>query len=510
MLQLYPFQQESVVKFAPLIAALNGDDMGLGKTVQAVALDIEKRRVFGPAFSKRGKPQTLVVTRKSVMGGWADHYKEWAPHLKVKVMNLKNRGEFIEAFKKGKADVYVTHWAALRLMPELHSIHWFLIIADEAHAIKNRKSVQTVQFKKIVTDHKYALSGTPADNRPDDLWSLLNWLYPKTFKSYWGFYNTHVLFQEVVNEYTGKRYRKIIGVAEEEKLHKLIEPIFIRRLKEDVIPDLPDKYYTTIRVDLDPSQRRAYDHMRHTMLAWVGQQQDQALAAPVVIAQLMRLQQFACAYGQIVTKIKRKRDCENCNEDFCEHDVRLFKCEVCPNRKCEGHEFEALQLIDPSTKLDAVMDIIEDNPNEQIVVFGQSKQVINMLCDRLAAKKIRAAKLTGDTTREGERDELISGFQAGKYRVFAATIRAGGEGITLTAARTVIFIDRDWSPSKNKQAEDRLHRIGQKNAVQVIDLIANDTVDMGRKQQIELKWSWIQKILGDKGASTDEFTYQDD
>lgn len=500
MFTLYPFQQESVDKFVPLIAALNGDDMGLGKTVQAIALDLKKREVFAAGFRQRlnGKPQTLVVTRKSVMGSWADHYRRGAPHLKVMIMDPKNRTTFVDAFRKGRADVYITHWGALRLMPEIKSVHWFLVIADEAHAIKNRKAVQTVEFKKISTDHKYALSGTPADNRPDDLWSLLHWLYPKTFKSYWNFYNRHVLFREVVNEYTGKRFREILGVADAEYLHKVIAPIFLRRLKEDVIPDLPDKYYTTVWTELDPKQRLAYDYMRHTMLAWIGENQDQAMAAPVVIAQLTRLQQFACAYGQLVTKIKRKLKCEDCNTDFCGHEVRRFNCEECDWLKCSGHEVEVLELIDPSTKLDTVMEIIEDNANEQIVVFAQSKQVINMLCDRLEKKKISVAKLTGDTTKTGERDRLIDGFQAGKYRVFAATIRAGGEGITLTAARTVIFIDRDWSPSKNKQAEDRLHRIGQKNAVQVIDIVAKDTVDMGRIQKIKLKWTWLQQILGDK------------
>jgi len=450
-----------------------------------------------------GKAQTLVVTRMSVMGGWAEHYRKWAPHLKVMVMDRKNRTSFVEGFQKGRADVYITHWAALRLMPELKKVHWFLVTADEAHAIKNRKAIQTVEFKKISTDHKLGLSGTPADNRPDDLWSLLNWLYPKTFTSYWGFYNTHVLFREVVNEYTGRRYREILGVAEEERLHKLIEPIFIRRLKEDVIPDLPDKYYTTVWVDLDTKQRAAYNQMRYDMLAWVGEHQDQPMAAPVVIAQLNRLQQFACAYGQIVTKIKRTRNCEECQPQYCcEDDEEPRRRRYCPEHKdvflpCKGHEFEVLQLIDPSSKLDATVEIIEDNENEQIVVFAQSKQVINMLCARLEKKKISVAKLTGDTKQQ-DRDGLIDGFQAGKYRVFAATIRAGGEGITLTAARTVIFVDRDWSPSKNKQTEDRLHRIGQKNAVQVIDLVARDTVDLGRIQQIQLKWSWLQKLLGDK------------
>jgi SNF2 family DNA or RNA helicase len=120
-----------------------------------------------------------------------------------------------------------------------------------------------------------------------------------------------------------------------------------------------------------------------------------------------------------------------------------------------------------------------------------------MLVKRLEAKGVTVATLTGDT-KQVDRDGLVQDFQDGKYSIFAATIKAGGVGLTLTAASTVVFLDRDWSPSANRQAEDRLHRIGQKNAVQVIDLIARDTVDLGRLQKVELKWSWLKELLGDK------------
>jgi hypothetical protein len=142
------------------------------------------------------------------------------------------------------------------------------------------------------------------------------------------------------------------------------------------------------------------------------------------------------------------------------------------------------------------MQILEDNPDEQIVVFSQFKQIIHLLEKRLVKSGISHVLLTGDTPQE-ERGNIVERFQKGEAKVFAGTIAAGGVGITLTASSTIVFLDRSWSPALNQQSEDRLHRIGQKEAVQVIDIMARDTVDLGRKQRLEQKWSWIRELLGD-------------
>lgn len=499
-LQLYPFQQEMVDKFIDVNNVLLGDDMGLGKTVQGVALDAAKRKKYGPAFKKeKGKVMTLVVTRLSVLDVWADHFRVWQPDLKVMVLDRKDRAAFTHAIANGKADVYICHYEGLRMMAdELKKYLWFHVIADEVHSIKNRTALVTKALKNLKTVHKLGASGTPADNAPQDFWSILNWLYPNSFTSYWSFYNRHVLYREVVNEFTGRRYREILGVAEVKELQRKLEPFFMRRLKEEVAKDLPEKYYTTVWVDLDPRQRRVYEEMRKHMLTWVGKHDNEPIAAPVVIAQLTRLQQFACAYGELQTVRKlRLKDCDKDPRGRNFHKADKDNCCVyCHEYLVE--EREVLKLTEPSSKLDALMEIIEDNPKEQLVVFGQSKQVIHMLQARLQAKDIPMGTLTGDTA-QSDRGRLIENFQAGKLRVFAGTISAGGVGITLTAARTIVFMDRAWSPSANRQAEDRLHRIGQKNAVQVIDLVARNTVDLGRIQKVNLKWSWLREMLGDAG-----------
>jgi SNF2 family DNA or RNA helicase len=142
------------------------------------------------------------------------------------------------------------------------------------------------------------------------------------------------------------------------------------------------------------------------------------------------------------------------------------------------------------------MEIITDNPDEPIVVFSQFKSILVMLARRLEKKGISYGITTGDI-KKAERTAAVQDFQAGKLQVFMGTIATAGEGITLTRASTVVFLDRAWRHSANRQAEDRLHRIGQEEAVQVIDLIARNTVDLGRLQKIERKAEWVRQLVGD-------------
>jgi SNF2 family DNA or RNA helicase len=226
---------------------------------------------------------------------------------------------------------------------------------------------------------------------------------------------------------------------------------------------MPEKTYEDREVELDPKQRRTYDAMAEDMLTWVGEHEDQPLAAPAVISQLVRLQQFAVAYGKMDVKYK------------------------------DGQAYRYLVLDEPSSKLDAAMDIIGAT-NAQVVVFGQSKQALNLLAARLVAAGISVRMLTGDVSQK-DRDQSIEEFQAGHIRVFCCSIKAGGVGVTLTAATVEIFLDRAWSPTANRQAEDRCHRLGQKNAVLIIILVARNTIDPARNAKIELKWSWVKQIL---------------
>lgn len=526
---LRAFQQEAVDKFRDVKSILIGDDMGLGKTVEAIDLDWQRRVKAVPSFMKpysvgeaKVRP-TLVLTRMSVVSEWEAHYAWMRPEMRVVCLDPKDRPSFLKAIREKKADVYIMHWDALRLLMDrkndphqsMLKTPWFHIIGDEIHAIKNRKAKVTRALKALRTDFKTGLSGTPADNKPQDLWSILNWLYPNNWRSYWNFYKTYVEYE--VHEEHG--YHKITGVRNAEHLHKQMASFYIRRRKEDVLDDLPEKYYNTIWVDLAPAQRKAYDQMRKKQLAWVGEQEDKPVAAPVVVTQLLRLQQFAVASVDIVGPFKqRKRSKEYDPQAVAEYLQTHYGAEVWADqvdaflkkspelveklprdrRYHKWFEVEVYKyiLVDPSTKLDAAMEVIEDS-NEPLVFFSQFKVLIDMFGERLKKAGISYGLLTGDTPQH-ERKKLIADFQAGKIKVFAGTIAAGGVGITLHRSSHVLFFDRAWSPSWNRQAEDRCHRMGQKNAVQVTDFMARNTIDLGRAQQIQLKWTWLQKLLGDK------------
>jgi SNF2 family DNA or RNA helicase len=240
-----------------------------------------------------------------------------------------------------------------------------------------------------------------------------------------------------------------------------IKPYYVRRKKDEVGIDLPPKFWTQRWVELGPKQRKAYDAMRKDMLAWVGEQEDTPLMAGQVVTQLVRLQQLALG-TPVVSADGRVREME-----------------------------------EPSVKLDDLKEIIDGNPNESFVVFSQSRSMVNLVTGSLRSYGISVGPYTGSVS-QADRTRTVQDFQRGEIQVFAGTIAAGGEGITLHKSSTVIFLDRMWNPTRNRQAEDRLHRIGQKNAVQVIDIMAKNTVDLGRHQRIANKWEALEMILGDK------------
>lgn len=441
-MKLFPFQQECVDKVGKLPYCLIADEMGCGKSYEAVARDQKLRTGYDESR------KTLVICPLSVSSMWAKLFE--SEGYKVSLCDPKKRKDFLDI---DGAAVYVVHFAAVRLLQvELGKTEWYHVIVDECQMIQNRKAQITTAVKSLKATNKTALSGTPVTNTPDKFWSILNWLDPKTYSSYWRFRSRYV--KEEVDHFG---YKKILGPKNVEQLQQEIAPFYIRRKKEDVLKDLPSKYYTPIAVDLHNKQQRAYDRMKKNMTALVGVDESTLLAAPIVVAQLTRLQQFSCAFADI------------------DPDT--------------GKVF----LTEPSSKVDALMDIIEST-DRTIVVFSQFGQMVNLISARLKLAGISHCCYTGKTPKS-LRPSMIDKFQAGEYKVFVGTIAAGGVGITLTAASTVVFTDRCWSPADNTQAEDRLHRIGQKSAVQVVDIIGRGTVDLGRRTKLKLKASWLRALL---------------
>lgn len=466
-----------------------------GKTVTAIALDKRKRSKFElPA-------KTLIICPLSVIDVWVNHLKVWAPHLNVMTINNKNRKPFMEAVAQtfDKAydigyDVFIMHYAAVRLEPTIAKYPWFHVICDEVHALQDRDSAQTKAVKKIPAFYKTGLSGTPVFNKPEDLWSILNWLYPKYWKSFWSYYKRYLKWVE----WDG--YRTVVGVQNEEELQQIMENFYSRVKKEEVVKDLPDKYYSTRKVKMHPQQARAYKQMQKDMLAWVGQHENEPINAPVVLAQLTRLQQFASAYARLETTTKFRKNCQEC-KDAAETiinngitDELEFLAQV-SEKGCAGHQITEVKLDDPSNKVDAVIDIINET-NEPIIVFSKFAQMAELVkrrCDKLG---ISCGLYTGSVSRE-DRDQVVRDFQAGKLKVFAGSIAAGGMGITLTVASTVVMLNPEWAQSLNDQAIDRAHRIGQKNAVHVIYVETEGTLDSDRNSGIMMNWQVVRRLLGE-------------
>jgi len=460
-IELYPFQKEGVEAMLDKPYFLLADEMGLGKTVQAV----DELKRYGP-------DRVLIVCPKTPRTVWEDHLEGVMPTLMLD-------GPTRERFEEYDGGACIINYDALRLLPDLRFVGaWDYVIADEAHAIKNRNAKRTKHLKRIKASHRRALTGTPIINRPDELWSILHWLDSKRWSSYWRFFETYVKYVD-----SGYGYKIVIGPKNVDELKRELEGIHIRRLKRDVLTELPDKTYQYLKLDLTPKQSKAYDQMKKRSLAWIDQEpDDKPLPAPVVISQFTRLRQFADSYCRI-------DDCVLCDGSGVGSGPDS-KC-----KRCRGSGIK-VTMEEPSNKIDALMELADEG--EPLVVFSQFKQLINLAAKTLSHRGIPSYVLTGDTSTENRRkfiDEFRRGEGAG---VFLAQIDAGGVGIDglQERATTCVFLDRSYSPAINAQAEDRLHRHGQKNAVNVIIMQSIGTIDMAVETKLDRKKSWIKSIIG--------------
>lgn len=460
---LWPHQLEQVERLSDQPRVLNAWEMGGGKTLFGVERDLRLRQA-----DYRGP--TLVVAPLQTHDGWAEHFAVNAPHLVVRKIDRKNRERFIKFEQKyhdGPADVYIVHYEVLRMMPELVGYGFGHGIFDECHKLQNRKASQTKAAKKLGIPFLTDMSGSPVTTRPENMWSILNHLKPRTYRAYWSFYNEMVNYEII----PPNNYRRTLGpsVAWFSKGLPSIQPFYTRLTKETMLPNLPPKIYSKIVVDLSAKERQQYEQMRKDSIAWIHKSDwggrptddEDALVAPVVIAQLQRLQMFAL--GTAVLNPQGK-----------------------------------VWIEEPSAKTDAVMELLSDNPDEQFVVFSQFKGSLRVLKRRLKAAGITHGSFTGDDT-ERMRAAAKRDFINGQRQVLLGTIGAGGVGVDglQHASCNVIFLDRHWSPTINAQAEDRLHRGGQTRVVHVIDVIARDTIDQKRLAKIELTKRWIKAMLGD-------------
>jgi hypothetical protein len=399
------------------------DDMGLGKTLQTLA-HLAAEHAKAP-----GLP-SLVIAPTSVVPNWAAEVAKFAPHLKLLVLHGGDRADNFEQIPA--ADMVLTSYPLLvRDFDELSKQQWHVMVLDEAQYIKNPKALTAISACKLRAAHRVCLSGTPMENHLGELWSLLRFLMPGFLADEKSF-NAH-LRKPIERDHSGDAQLA---------LNRRVAPLILRRTKDQVATELPEKTTLIHGIDLTSQQADLYESVRAAM----DQRVRDAIAAKgiaqshiIVLDALLKLRQICC-------------------------HPQLLKS-------------DAAQRVYESAKLTYLTDellptLIEEG--RRILLFSQFTSMLALIEEHLQLENIPFLKLTGQTK---ERAKLVNDFQTGAFPVFLISLKAGGTGLNLTAADTVIHYDPWWNPAAENQATDRAHRIGQSKPVFVHKLVCRGTIE---------------------------------
>ncbi|MDE1171891.1 MAG: DEAD/DEAH box helicase [Verrucomicrobium sp.] len=446
---LRPYQKEGVTWFHRLeangLAGILADEMGLGKTVQVLAY---------LASRKRGRP-SLVIAPTSLLVNWQREAERFAPELKTLVLHGADRHEAWA--RAAQCDLLITSYALLRRDVEKHqALDFDAVILDEAQAIKNRFS-QNAQAVKAVgarAAQRLILTGTPLENSLLDLWSMFDFLMP-------GYLGAAPLFRE--------RYEVPIVKHQDapalKRLRQRIHPFLLRRTKADVAQEIPPKLESVTYCDLSAEQRQVYQSVleagRKEVFEQSGKQGSPGKRTMAMLTALTRLRQACC-------------------------HLQLLPLE--PDAPWK----------EPSAKVDALFEILEEARagGHRLLVFSQFVKLLKLIGARLEKEEIPYAYLDGATEN---RQAVIDRFQSGSEPLFLISLKAGGAGLNLTAADTVVHCDPWWNPAVEEQATARAHRMGQTRVVTSYKLIARGTVEEKILQLQERKKELVaQTLLGEE------------
>jgi SNF2 family DNA or RNA helicase len=360
----------------------------------------------------------------------------------------------------------------LRLCDYLMNREWDILILDEAHRIKNNNTKWTGNLKKIKAKTKHLMTGSGFVNRPDEIWSLFNFLDKVNYRSYWAFRDEFCM----IDNWSG--YTTITGLNpyKVDKFKRIRKGFGPRRTKPECFPDLLEPIIEDIEVDLNPIQRKMYNELISTLK--MLDQKGEPIHSPNVLSQLQRTRQIAVATPDVIADFFDEGD-----------QKRVVK----------------IRLIDPSSKLDALMEVLDglqwdDEDKQQIVVFSNFNDPLELLQTRLNRANIGWVRLL-QSDSDQVRYQKWSTFPEKKAQVFLSTIKLGGESIDLTSAQYVAFLDMDWAPANNDQAIARVWRPGfdsaKNGAPIVIRFFAKDTIDKYILDTNEMKGAWFKEIFHD-------------
>lgn len=496
---LFPHQRAGVAFLATARRALLADEPGLGKTAQAIRslkkLHDDGTEVF-PA---------LIVCPNTLKKNWKREFERWWPGINVQVI----KGTAAQRKKQfaSEADVIVINWESLRSHSrlssygsialkrckdcgghdetvtatrcevhkrELNGIDFKAVVADEIHRSKDPKSKQSRALWSATgdADIRIALTGTPIANNVVDLWAILHWLSPENWptKNKW----IDRFVDTMMNAFGGM---VVLGVKPhmQEEFYATINPHMRRMLKPRVLKFLPPVLTERRDVEMSAKQKKAYDQMRDSMIAELeGSGGSEIVVAPSVLTQTTRLVQLANSYAETTV-------------DETTGEMKMV-------------------LAEPSCKVDQLMDDIKsgDFGEDSVAVCAVSKQLINLLSAAMTKAGIYHGLITGDQD-EDERQQAVDDFQSGRIKWILFTAQAGGVGITLTAARRLVMLQRPWSLVDYKQALDRVHRIGSEihDSIIIMDYVTEGTIEERVIQALDTKADNFDQVVRDRSKLID-------
>ncbi|KAM3478541.1 hypothetical protein MY8738_005862 [Beauveria namnaoensis] len=450
---------------------LNGilaDEMGLGKTIQTISLItylIERKQQSGPY---------LVIVPLSTLTNWNLEFEKWAPGIsRIVYKGPPNaRKQQQEKIRQGRFQVLLTTYEyIIKDRPILSKIKWFHMIIDEGHRMKNSNSKLSATIQQYYnTRFRLILTGTPLQNNLSELWAMLNFVLPNIFKS-------ATTFDEWFNTpFANTGGQDKIELTEEEqilvirRLHKVLRPFLLRRLKKDVEKDLPDKTEKVIKCKFSALQSKLYKQMvTHNKIA-VGDGKGGKTGARGLSNMIMQLRKL-CNHPFVFSEVENVMNPLSISNDILWRTAGKFELldRILPKYQATGH---------------------------RVLMFFQMTAIMDIMEDYLRYRRMEYLRLDG-TTKSDERSDLLHDFNSpdSKYFVFLLSTRAGGLGLNLQTADTVIIYDSDWNPHQDLQAQDRAHRIGQKNEVRILRLISSNSVEEKILERARFKLDMDGKVI---------------
>lgn len=429
-----------------------GDEMGLGKTFQTIAFLLSKE-----------DSKSLIVAPTSLVFNWYSEFKKFAPSLKVVMVNKSpsEREEIIKDYKK--YDILITTYNLVkRDLESYKKIFFHYVILDEAQNIKNPSSQNAKSVKELKSKNRFALTGTPIENSLMELWSIFDFIMP------------NYLYDE--NKFTTRYYRRL---EEEpviiEELKRLVTPFILRRYKKDVIKELPDKIEKKLIIPMEEEQKKVYKAYSDHIKALIEKKviNDEFKSSKIeILSYITKLRQIAIAPSLVMDK-----------------------------------------YLGGSGKMEAILELVTQGieENHKILIFSQFTSVLKNISKLFKLNDISFSYLDGSTPSK-ERGKLVEDFNKNSNSVFLISLKAGGTGLNLTSADIVIHFDPWWNPAVEDQASDRAHRIGQKNVVEVIKMISENSVEEKIVNLQEEKRKLIDSVMGENivlGENLSSLTEED-